>query len=106
MAGHAAEQPNNHVMKVTSAKKKRGTSRRKSFKLSGLALDGLATVGGTSKHGNGNPNAPLDSYYPDHFKTEQDSCFNQLKPLVPWGWDINSNLTGTSRSGLEAGDGD
>ncbi|MDL2124285.1 MAG: hypothetical protein LWX51_14700 [Deltaproteobacteria bacterium] len=80
----------------------KGLTRRDALKLSGLALGGLAFTGSagkaiatTSKYGGGNPNTLLDSFYPTHNDTQRYTYFEQLKPIIPCGKDMEGNLTGT-----------
>ncbi len=82
-------------MSLNPHKSRQGLSRREALKLSGLALGSLTAVGATSRYSGGNPNAPLNSCYPTHFSTQQYTYFNQLKPMVPWGRDMEGNITGT-----------
>ncbi len=70
-------------------------TRRSALKLSGLALGALATGGATSRYGGGSPWAPVGNCYPTHYNTQQYTYFNQLQPMVPWGKDMQGNLTGT-----------
>jgi len=60
-----------------------GFSRRDYLKMSGLALGALATGGATSRYGGGSPWAPVGNCYPTHFKTQQYTYYDQLKPIVP-----------------------
>lgn len=72
-----------------------GLSRRNYLKLSGLGLGALATGGATSRYGGGSPSAPVGNCYPTHFKTQQYTYFDQLKPIVPWGRAMDGSITGT-----------
>ncbi|MDL1975218.1 MAG: hypothetical protein LWX55_10685 [Deltaproteobacteria bacterium] len=81
-------------MKKSKKTMSKGLTRREALKLSGLALGGLAFAGSagksiaaTSKYGSGNPNAPLDSNDMQRYK-----YFEQLKPITPWGKDIEGNV--------------
>ena len=83
---------------------RRPTRGRTALKLTAVTVAGLSLAllivagrarGGGGKYSAGNPNAPLDSFYPTHYDTERYTYFEQLKPIVPWGKDNDGNLTGT-----------
>jgi ribonuclease Z len=78
-------------MKSTPENGHSGLTRREALKLSGLALGGLAAASASGK-----PHEEVGNCYPvPENQTQRYSYFEKLKPIVPWGWDVNGNVTGT-----------
>lgn len=82
-------------MKTKPENKQSGISRREALRLSGLVAGGLASVGATSRYGGGNPHEDVGDCYPTHYQTQRYTYFDQLKPITPWGWDVNGKVIGT-----------
>ncbi len=86
-------------MKKSKKTMSEGLTRRDLLKGSGLALAGvagLAARGHTDVCGLGSSQQQVGNCYPvSDSKTQRYSYFNSLKPITPWGKDMNGNLTGT-----------
>jgi ribonuclease Z len=76
--------------------KKSGISRRDSLKLSALALTGLAAGGAMGRpKGHRRHQSEVGNCYPTFYETQQYSYIEMLKPITPWGKDMQGKLTGT-----------
>ena len=85
-------------MNTKPQSKKPGISRRDCLKLSGLTLGAMAAGAGAGEHNEhdgGRHEMEVGNCYPTHYKTQRYSYFEGLKPMTPWGKDINGNVTGT-----------
>jgi len=63
--------------------------------LAALRLGAQPSTGHTGKYGAGNPHEEVGDFYPTNYNTQRYSYLEQLKPITPWGKDMQGNLTGT-----------
>jgi ribonuclease Z len=76
------------TMSTNARNNKSGLSRKASHTLSmfvagALAAGAPAAGAATANYGAGNPNTPLEEFYPTHYHTQRYSYFEQLPPFDP-----------------------
>ena len=86
-------------MNTNEANKMPGFSRRDALKLSGLSMGALAAGSAVNVQAGACPRSkpPPDpeDFYPTRVRKDEYSYLEKLRPITPWGKDVEGKLTGT-----------